>query len=187
MSASRHSDVFSLDPNEHEQQGFPLIDFPSKDPQLSNGHYQDDVEPESSAFDDASTGRHLGVDHLQHTPDDTHDGWSTVRHSRQPLSVWTSSLYRVQCWLRGPDNPRPYAISACLSRVQTVPIDILEQYCPSHRHQCYLFIFWHFLGMTLFLAILISSLQGCHIAEYAEPIRMSCSSRFWGVCNHEFL
>lgn len=82
-------------------------------------------------------------------------------------------------WVKGPQPSRPFKIEPILPRFQNIPIAFLDEYFPGRKQRFCLLLILCLLWITLFSAVLSSSISGCHISGDHTPIRLSCISKLW--------
>lgn len=153
-----------------------------RDLSTQNDHYRDLLENGATDFHQSSLSK------PRRSAGQIPEGWledslgSSLDASYPPYTIaysikrFFNGLHR---WARGPSNPKPFTIIAVLPRVQSWPLDLLDEYVPSRKWQISLFIFWQMLGTVVFMGILAASLSRCKVPGYPDPVRLSCSSRFW--------
>ncbi|KAF2673921.1 LCCL domain-containing protein [Microthyrium microscopicum] len=86
-------------------------------------------------------------------------------------------------WARGPQPARPWRITPIFEDVQTLPIKLLDRYCPNKRHKVFLLIAWYGLWLLTFSLVLKRSAFASEIPGFGPPNMISCAARFWGRGN----
>lgn len=82
-------------------------------------------------------------------------------------------------WVKGPQPSRQIKINTILPRFQHIPIAFLDTHFSGRKQRISLLLIICFLWITVFSAILSTSISGCRISGYRSPIRLSCVSRLW--------
>lgn len=82
-------------------------------------------------------------------------------------------------WVKGPQPPRPWKIRPFFPRIQTAPIQILNNYFPKRKHKTTLLIFFYFCWLLSFGLVLHRSAFAADIPGYGSPVRIRCTDRFW--------
>lgn len=127
-------------------------------------------DEESAVFiDSPQSGQGL---HPEDPEDDLVENRPTRLKSNKSASRSSPTLLR---WMQGPDPPRIFAISPVFKDYQTWPARILEK----SRYKVVLLFGIYMLWLASFGLILYRAVTGCSVEPYGQPVRLSCSSRFW--------
>ncbi|KAF2179810.1 hypothetical protein K469DRAFT_730441 [Zopfia rhizophila CBS 207.26] len=86
-------------------------------------------------------------------------------------------------WVKGPQPPRPWKIRPLFPRVQTAPVQFLNNYFPKRKHRVLLLIFFYFCWLLSFGLVLHRSAFAADIPGYGSPVRIRCTDRFWNDGN----
>ncbi|KAF2198807.1 hypothetical protein GQ43DRAFT_482987 [Delitschia confertaspora ATCC 74209] len=90
---------------------------------------------------------------------------------------------RIAKWTKGPDPPRPWKIHPIFPRVQTTPIQFLNNYFPKRKHKVALLVFFYLCWFLSFALVLHKSAFSSDIPGYGSPVRIRCEDRFWSDGN----
>jgi hypothetical protein len=134
--------------------------------------------------DESSDDDTIGPRHLQ-TPtgfDAQSNGerasWQEQISSRVPSIVkkaWTKTV----TWVKGPQPPRIYTITPLFPKIQHAPIALVDRYAPRRIHKVGLLALLYSLWLISFSLLLWKSSVAAEIPGYGNPIRLSCTSRYW--------
>jgi len=89
--------------------------------------------------------------------------------------VWNN----VVVWVKGPQPPRPWKIHPFFPKIQTAPIQLLNNYFPERRQKIGLLVFFYFCWILTFGLVLHRSAFAADIPGYGSPVRIRCTDRFW--------
>ncbi|KAI4635161.1 uncharacterized protein J4E87_000111 [Alternaria ethzedia] len=93
--------------------------------------------------------------------------------------VWKN----VVVWVKGPQPPRPWKIHPFFPKIQTAPIQLLNNYFPERRQKIGLLVFFYFCWILTFGLVLHRSAFAADIPGYGSPVRVRCTDRFWNDGN----
>lgn len=93
--------------------------------------------------------------------------------------TWNS----VVVWVKGPQPPRPWKIHPFFPKIQTAPIQLLNNYFPERRQKIALLVFFYFCWLLTFGLVLHRSAFAADIPGYGSPVRIRCTDRFWSDGN----
>ncbi|KAI2488036.1 LCCL domain containing protein [Pyrenophora tritici-repentis] len=93
--------------------------------------------------------------------------------------VWNN----VVVWVKGPQPPRPWKIHPFFPRIQTAPIQLLNNYFPKKNQKIALLVFFYFCWILTFGLVLHRSAFAADIPGYGSPVRIRCTDRFWSDGN----
>ncbi|KAF7680256.1 lccl domain containing protein [Alternaria burnsii] len=93
--------------------------------------------------------------------------------------IWNN----VVVWVKGPQPPRPWKIHPFFSKIQTAPIQLLNNYFPERRQKIALLAFFYFCWLLTFGLVLHRSAFAADIPGYGSPVRIRCTDRFWSDGN----
>ncbi|RYN27322.1 hypothetical protein AA0113_g7614 [Alternaria arborescens] len=93
--------------------------------------------------------------------------------------IWNN----VVVWVKGPQPPRPWKIHPFFSKIQTAPIQLLNNYFPERRQKIALLVFFYFCWLLTFGLVLHRSAFAADIPGYGSPVRIRCTDRFWSDGN----
>lgn len=82
-------------------------------------------------------------------------------------------------WVKGPQPPRPWKIHPLFPRIQTAPIQFLNNYFPNRRHKITLLIFFYLCWFVSFSLVLHRSAFSADIPGHGSPVRVRCTDRLW--------
>ncbi|PSN74733.1 hypothetical protein BS50DRAFT_22835 [Corynespora cassiicola Philippines] len=82
-------------------------------------------------------------------------------------------------WVKGPQPPRPWKIRLFFPRIQTAPIQFMNNYFPKRKHRVILLVFFYFSWFLSFSLVLHRSAFAADIPGYGSPVRIRCTDRFW--------
>lgn len=86
-------------------------------------------------------------------------------------------------WVKGPQPPRPWKIRPFFPRIQTAPIQFVNNYFPKRKHKIALLVFFYFCWLLSFGLVLHRSAFAADIPGYGSPVRIRCTDRFWNDGN----
>lgn len=144
-----------------------------------------DDEPSSSG----SIPHHHGV------PEMSNNANASSQENLPLRSQWTSPVWRyiprpldtaskkVINWAKGPNPPRPWAISPFLPKIQTTPIRILDRIAPKKKHRVFLLMLLYFCWLLSFVTTLHYSAFNETVPGYGSPSFLSCTATFWSPKN----
>lgn len=89
----------------------------------------------------------------------------------------------VVVWVKGPQPPRPWKIHPFFPKIQTAPIQLLNNYFPERRQKIALLVFFYFCWLLTFGLVLHRSAFAADIPGYGSPVRIRCTDRFWSDGN----
>ena len=104
---------------------------------------------------------------------------SLYSQNARPKKSATSIFNTLSRWAKGPRPSRQFKIKAILPRFQHIPIAFLDTHFPGRKQRSSLLLAICVLWITVFSAILSSSISSCRISGHRIPIRLSCVSRLW--------
>ncbi|KAE8829541.1 hypothetical protein HRS9122_09356 [Pyrenophora teres f. teres] len=90
---------------------------------------------------------------------------------------------KVVVWVKGPQPPRPWKIRPFFPRIQTAPIQLLNNYFPKRKQKIALLVFFYFCWILTFGLVLHRSAFAADIPGYGSPVRIRCTDRFWSDGN----
>ncbi|CAN9191522.1 unnamed protein product [Alternaria alternata] len=93
--------------------------------------------------------------------------------------IWNN----VVVWVKGPQPPRPWKIHPFFPKIQTAPIQLLNNYFPERRQKIALLVFFYFCWLLTFGLVLHRSAFAADIPGYGSPVRIRCTDRFWSDGN----
>ena len=93
--------------------------------------------------------------------------------------IWNN----VVVWVKGPQPPRPWKIHPFFPKIQTAPIQLLNNYFPERRQKIALLLFFYFCWLLTFGLVLHRSAFAADIPGYGSPVRIRCTDRFWSDGN----
>ncbi|CAN9190020.1 unnamed protein product [Alternaria alternata] len=93
--------------------------------------------------------------------------------------IWNN----VVIWVKGPQPPRPWKIHPFFPKIQTAPIQLLNNYFPERRQKIALLVFFYFCWLLTFGLVLHRSAFAADIPGYGSPVRIRCTDRFWSDGN----
>lgn len=82
-------------------------------------------------------------------------------------------------WVKGPQPPRPWKIRPFFPKIQSAPIQFLNNYFPKRKHKVVLLLFFYFCWLLSFSLVLHRSAFAADIPGYGSPVRIRCTDRFW--------
>ena len=149
----------------------------------SNGHkgtarnddsysYRDEYGPDGSPDGDATVDISTDGESLY----STYNGRRQSRYMPAWLAAVTSGVAR---WARGPQPPRPYAITPVLPAVQTAPLRYLDRFFPKRKQKVYLLVLHYALWLFSFVLLLRQSAFSTEVEGYGAPLTLSCEATLW--------
>lgn len=153
---------------------------------LLNASYHDETPRDSlqgsATYDGAGDVEDLQVH--SHS-DSTNAQYFTAKHSwmepiakRIPFRVKAASSAAVN-WARGPDPPRQWAIQPVFPRLQAVPLDLLDRWCPKTIQKIWLLMAFYSFWLLTFSLFLKKSAVALDIPGYGAPQVLWCGSSLW--------
>lgn len=95
-----------------------------------------------------------------------------------PLS-FIQSCEKCVLWLKGPQPPRQFKIRPIYSRIQKVPIRVLNKWVTTDYQRFWVLLCFYVLWMLLFVTIIHGPAARDGIDTEGPPVKLSCISRLW--------
>ncbi|KAF2865757.1 hypothetical protein BDV95DRAFT_632140 [Massariosphaeria phaeospora] len=157
------------------------------------GDHADDEGAPPQAYRDSDNAS-LHSDHsaasdaiLINSPDTSDEEYYSAQEPYYPNKYVPPRLQRAWratvVWVEGPQPPRPWKIHPFFPRVQTAPIQFLNNYFPKRKHKITLLIFFYFCWFLSFGLVLHRSAFAADIPGHGSPVRIRCTDRFWNDGN----
>lgn len=89
----------------------------------------------------------------------------------------------VVTWVKGPQPSRPWKIHPFFPKIQTAPIQFVNNYFPKRKHKILLLLFFYACWLLSFGLVLHRSAFAADIPGYGSPVRIRCTDRFWNDGN----
>jgi hypothetical protein len=93
--------------------------------------------------------------------------------------IWNNTAI----WVKGPQPPRPWIIHPFFPKIQTAPIQLLNNYFPKRKHKIALLVFYYACWLLTFGLVLHRSAFAADIPGHGSPVRIRCTDRFWNDGN----
>lgn len=151
------------------------------------------------ALPPTSTTAHLNATYHDETPRDssdevrTYDGVEDVEGLVTSASSYTTPIIKhlpapvkrvsnaAIAWTKGPDPPRQWNISPVFPRIQAIPLDLLDRWCPKQIHKVWLLIAFYLFWLLTFSIFLEKSAVAQDLPGYGAPNVLWCGSSLWYV------
>ncbi|SMR59942.1 unnamed protein product [Zymoseptoria tritici ST99CH_1A5] len=104
--------------------------------------------------------------------------WQQQISSRIP-SIVKKGWAKTVTWVKGPQPPRIYTITPFFPKLQHAPIALLDRYAPRTIQRIALLAALYCLWLMSFSLLLWKSSVAAEIPGYGNPIRLSCTARYW--------
>ena len=103
-----------------------------------------------------------------------------ARRIPQPMvRAWEATVK----WTKGPQPPRPWIITPIFPEIQTIPLRLLEKYCPKRAQKAGLLIFFYSCWLLTFSLVLRKSAFASQLKGFGSPVTIGCRARFWSQGN----
>jgi len=101
-------------------------------------------------------------------------------HARKYIPTRIQKAWKKTAeWVKGPQPPRQWKIRPFFPRVQTAPIQLLNNYFPKRKHRVALLVFFYFCWFLSFSLVLHRSAFAADIPGHGSPVRIRCTDRLW--------
>jgi hypothetical protein len=82
-------------------------------------------------------------------------------------------------WTKGPQPSRPWRITPLFEPIQTIPLQLLDRFCPKRLHRIGLLILFYFCWLLTFSLVLRRSAFASEVKGFGPPVTIGCRARFW--------
>jgi len=101
-----------------------------------------------------------------------------VRYVPDPVK---RTAVAIVTWIKGPNPPRQWAITPFLPHMQSIPLDMLDRWCPKQVHKISLLVAFYLIWIVTFSPFLHKSAVAQDLPGYGAPQVLWCGSSLWSV------